>query len=114
MEYVVDARALETGKAQDLPGTDLEVDRSDLGAGAQPAYRDGDRRLRRNGLAVRKGLAQAASDHLGDDIRNRRFGNAPRALVATIANDRDAVGDGEDFLQAVRDVDDGQTHVPQP
>ena len=62
---------------------------------------------------MRKRLAQASPDHLRDHIRNRRLGDRPRALVATIANDRDAVGDGEDLLQAVRDVDDGQPFVAQ-
>ena len=37
----------------------------------------------------------------------------PGPLIATIADDADAIGDGEDFLQAVRDVDDRQPLVPQ-
>ena len=66
------------------------------------------RRGRRRPWRQRRAGAQLVADHQPHQLALRQPGDLARRDQAPVAHDGDAVGDGEDLLQAVRDVEDEQ------
>ena len=57
---------------------------------------------------------QAPPDHHPDEFLLVGFGGRLRPDVGAVADHRHAVGDGEDFLETMRDVDDRDAALLQP
>ena len=57
--------------------------------------------------------ARAAADDVGDHRFQRELGHRRRDDMLAVAQDRGAVGDAEDLVHAVRDVDDGDALAAQ-
>ena len=58
-------------------------------------------------------VAQLATDHHLDERIGVGLGRRHRPDRAAVTQDRDALGDGEDLLELVRDVDDGDALISQ-
>ena len=123
------ARADQPGQPDDLAGADaerdvLEHDRRRIltGAGAAETAHLEHRRRRALGEALQTALGlfrpeevpQGTADHQPDDAVGRRLGDRQLAGELAVAQDRDPIADGEDLLEAVRDVDDRQTARLEP
>ena len=57
---------------------------------------------------------ELAADHHRDEATGGRVGGGHRVDPAPVLEDGDAVGDGEDLAQPVRDVEDGDALLAQP
>ena len=58
-------------------------------------------------LLLREELVERAADHQPDDLALRQLARRPRRDVATVADDRDDVGERRDLLEPVADVEHG-------
>jgi hypothetical protein len=98
-------RAHEARHAQDLAPVQVEGDVLEHAVARQPLGLQHD--LGRRGAGgLGEVVADLAPDHLGDHPLARHLGHGPGRDVAAVADHRDAVGDLEDLLEPVRDVDD--------
>ena len=59
--------------------------------------------------AFGKHLPEGAPDHMADDEGNRGFGSAEGRDTLAVAEHGDPVGDGEDLLEFVRNIDAGSS-----
>jgi hypothetical protein len=98
--------AHEAGEADDLAGADAQRRAFDAVRRIQLADIEHDStRLVAELLAVRG--VDVPSDHQMHEIRRLRVSGSHRRHVPAVAQHGDAIADHRDFLQAVRDVDDG-------
>jgi hypothetical protein len=99
------AGADQPGEAENLAGADLEADVVHPGRRtAEPAQRQHD--LAGRGFGWRVGVGYLAAHHQVDQLGLGRVGDAAGADALAVAQDGDAVGDRENLLQAVGNVDD--------
>ena len=106
------------------PGADDAVEPDDL----TRAHREGDRpedavapqianleaRLaRRRGLVRETATDKIPADHRADELGLRPFAGRRGCDLEAVAQDGDAVGDGEDFVELVGDVDDRRRRAPR-
>ena len=69
--------------------------------------------LARHVLARRVEVGQLAAHHVGDDFIGRQILRIPGADVLAIAHDGDLVGDAQNLVHLVADVDDADALIPQ-
>ena len=97
--------ALDAGEADDLAGTDLEIDvveaRTGQAANAEHVPFVG------RPVLLREELVDLAADDQPQHVLLRGALGGQRAAGLAVAEHGDPVGDAEDLGQAVRDVDDG-------
>ena len=105
-------RAREPREPDDLAGTRLEVEvGEDRPANAACAQ---DRLAARGGRAAHRARDRAA-EHQVDQLLLVQLGGLVRADLGTVAQHADAVGDREDLVEPVRDIEDADTalaHAP--
>ena len=97
----------QAGEPQDLPLVQDEVDVLQVRfafAGEVPDFEQG-RADACRGLP--RHIGEFASDHHIDDLADARFGPVNGVHIAAITEGRDAVGDAQDLLDAMRDINDG-------
>ena len=104
LDDVGGAGAELAGEADDLAGTDGEAHRLAEAVGEQPL--DAKQRLVAERAAGREHGLEIAAEHHGDDGVDVELGGRLRRQAPAVPEHRDAVGDAEDFGQAVGDVDD--------
>ena len=92
--------AHETGDANNLPGMEREADSGKIDAETLGS--------RRETFALVDG-GNFAADHVMNDLVRRESGDRAAMDSSAVAEDRDAIGNGTEFGEAVRDVDDAHT-----
>ena len=102
----------QAGQRDDLPAPHLERDvpepRPDsrrVSGVAQAADLQRDRRVGRGPLVPRPVRIEAAPDHPRDEVPGRHLADQERTLARAVLEHGHAVGDLEDLLEPVRDVD---------
>ncbi|GAA3062916.1 hypothetical protein GCM10020254_03550 [Streptomyces goshikiensis] len=101
----------EPGQGDHLSGTDVEVDSADVVRGdvLQPQ----DHLVAGDVLPHEQG-GQVTAHHQADDLPLIGVAGFQDSGDRAVAQDGDAVGEAEDLLHAVGDVDDGDALVPEP
>jgi len=99
------ARTRDAGQGHDLARVDGQVHVAEAAVGPRQAPHLKDRLAPFDVLLVEH-FGQLAADHEVDDALDACLGHRHAACEPAVAKDDDAVGDLEDLLQPVRDVDD--------
>ena len=63
-------------------------------------------RFARHVVALREQVAQLTANHLGNDLVRSQFLRVPCADVVAVAHDGHFVGDAQNFVHLVADIDD--------
>ena len=95
------ARADEAREPEHLALADLEADPREDAAPPEPVDAEDD--VARLLSRARKEVGEVPADHVLDRLCLRHLGDGPAGDEAAVAKDGDAVGDLEDFLEAVAD-----------
>src|SRR5215831_10823450 len=105
-------RTDQSGKPQNLATADRQIHVFEFAEGNQAAHLEDDfagaARLRRIEIF------ELASDHHLDDFAGVGLAALPCPDQPPVAQDRDAVGDAEDFVHPVRDVDQAESALGEP
>ena len=107
------AGAEQSRKAVDLALADGKIERADARGARKPGRLIDDLRVFKrvgSGIALDLGqIVQLLAEHLGHELHARKLGDLILADEPAVAQDRDAVADGVDLLQKMRDKDDADT-----
>ena len=105
------ARAAQADEAQHLAGPQVEIDRAGM-------CRDelADRQARRAGapLGLAEDVQRRAADDEADNVVGRRLGDRLFAHLQPVTHHHHAVGDAEDLVEPVGDVDHADATGAQP
>ncbi len=112
LQHLSTARAVQTGDPQDLSLPELErgVPEAGIFAGEMFHLQDGLTRL--VGLG-RETVGELTAYHQLDDLIHGKLLGGPCGHPGPITHDRNIVGDTEDLLHLMADVDDAAALVPQ-
>ena len=97
-------RPHQAGKAEDLAAAQLEADVLDEGATVEATH--GEHDITDLGMFLGEHLGQLAPHHEGDELVPIEVGGRKCVHELAVAEHRDVVGDLEDLVHLVRDVDD--------
>ena len=112
------ARAHQAADSQDLAGANLEADavedRARMSRGGDAEAPDLEHHLPRRRPLTREEIADVAADHQPDDLLAAGGGDVQGLDALTVAQDGHPVGEGQDLLQAVGNVDAGDATSLEP
>src|SRR4051812_5320481 len=113
MKQFVQTGAFQSGETQNFSSASGKTYRSEFSVSAQVT--DLKRHRARNSVRIFfwKRFIKTSPDHGGDNLRNACVRGFVRALIAAIANNRDAIGNGKHFLQTVGDINDRDATLAQ-
>src|SRR3954468_17772424 len=98
MKQFVQTGTFQSGETQNLSRARGKTYGAEFSVSTQGANLKRDRARNSVRIFFGKRFIKTSPDHGGDNLRNACIGGLVRALIAAIANNRDAIRNGKDFL----------------